>query len=109
MRNPSAFDNSIRREERSALHTELLRRLQQHGVSFPIRNASDAALADLLSAVEDFERTVEDAGGDLFVDSPDSSEPEQPNFVLPHPRDDERVEGYIKRVTDATRSLKSRH
>lgn len=103
----SLFDNSIRREERSALHAELVRRLAQHGVTFPFRGTDDATLADLLSAVEGFERAVSDAGGDLFIDAPDSSEPERPEFVIPHPHTDERVETYIRRVSDATRRLQS--
>ena len=77
-------------------------------MSFQFRDPNDSSLADLLSAIEDFERAVEDAGGDLFVDSPDSSEPERPDFVIPRPREDDRVESYIKRVTDATRRLRSR-
>jgi hypothetical protein len=108
MTDSSAFDNSIRREEQSALHTEIVRRLAQHGVHFPIRSAaSDASLADLLSAVEEFERTVEEKGGDLFVDSPDSSEPDNPELVLPKPTDDDGVESYIRRVTNATRRLQA--
>jgi len=108
MTGSSSFDNSIRQEERSSLHTELLRRLQQHGVTLAVRNADDAALADLLSAIDAFEAAVDAAGGDLFVDSLDSSEPERPDFVLPHPADDERIEGYMRRVTDATRRLQNR-
>lgn len=108
MTNPSAFDNSIRREGQTAIHLELQRRLQQHGVLFDTGAATDAQLADLLSAVEGFERAVEAAGGDLFVDSPDSSEPERPDFVIPHPSDDETVERYLRRVTDATTKLQSR-
>jgi hypothetical protein len=108
MNNPSAFDNSIRREGQSALHTELLRRLEQHGVTLDTRGAGDSTLADLLSAVEGFERAVEDAGGDLFVDSPESSQPERPEFVIPQPAADDTAEQYLRRITDATRRLQSR-
>ncbi|MES2359855.1 MAG: hypothetical protein V4529_16070 [Gemmatimonadota bacterium] len=97
----SDFDDSIRREERASLHEELLARLDQKGVQ-AAEGASDADLADLLSAIDEFESAVERAGGDLMVDSPDSSEPERPEFVLPHPRDDESIATYIRRVQSAT-------
>lgn len=96
----SDFDDSIRREERASLHTELLARLEQKGVQLRARS-TDAELADLLSAIDLFESAVEGAGGDLMVDSPDSSEPERPEWVLPHPHDDESVATYINRVNSA--------
>jgi hypothetical protein len=100
----SDFDDSIRREERSALHTELIARLDQKGVSLSAKG-TDAELADLLSAIDAFETAVENAGGDLMVDSPDSSEPERPEFVLPHPHDGESVATYTKRVIASTGRL----
>lgn len=102
----SDFDDSIRREEAASLHDELITRLHQKGIS-PADGASDANLADLLSAIDEFEAAVEHAGGDLMVDSPGSSEPERPEFVLPHPRDDESVAAYTQRVGAATRRLRS--
>ena len=62
-------------------------------------------MADLLSAIDEFEAAVERAGGDPMVDSPDSSEPERPEFVLPHPHDDESVATYIRRVNSAIERL----
>lgn len=100
----SDFDDSIRREERASLHTELLARLDQKGVSID-PNGTDGEIADLLSAIDAFEAAVEKAGGDLMVDSPDSSEPERPDWVLPHPRDDEPVAAYTGRVQRATALL----
>ena len=100
----SDFDDSIRRSERSALHTELIARLDQKGVQLTAKG-SDAEMADLLSAIDEFEAAVERAGGDPMVDSPDSSEPERPEFVLPHPHDDESVATYIRRVNSAIERL----
>jgi hypothetical protein len=100
----SDFDDSIRREERDSLHSELIARLNQKGVE-PAAGASVGELADLLSAIDEFEAAVEKAGGDLMVDSPDSSEPERPDFVLPHPHDDETVSAYTKRVQTAASRL----
>ena len=103
----SDFDDSIRRDERASLHTELIARLDQKGVQ-PAAGASDAELADLLSAIDAFETAVENAGGDLMVDSPSSSEPERPEFVLPHPHDEESVATYTRRVQAATARLGKR-
>jgi len=102
----SDFDDSIRREERTALHTELLSRLEQKGVQLGAR-ATESDLADLLSAIGAFESAVEAAGGDLMVDTPTSSEPERPEWVLPHPNDDESVSVYTKRVISATARVRS--
>jgi hypothetical protein len=103
----SDFDDSIRRDERAALHSELISRLDQKGVAIAAA-ATDAQMADLLSAIDEFETAVENAGGDLMVDSPMSSEPERPDFVLPHPHDGESAATYISRVKTATSRLQSR-
>ncbi len=94
------FDDSIRDEERKALHSEMVARLHQKGVSIE-GNARDDSLADLLSAIDEFEAAVVKAGGDLYVDSLDSSEPERPEWVLPRMRERESVEDYIGRVEKA--------
>jgi hypothetical protein len=62
-------------------------------------------LADLLGAVELFERLVEARGGDLMVDDLRSSEPDDPHFVLPPRLPDESVRDYIARITLATGQL----
>lgn len=98
------FDDSIREQEREALHEELVARLHQKGLMLT-GEASDAELADLLSAIEQFEAAVVKAGGDLFVDSLQSSQPERPEWVLPHMRDDESVRDYTRRVNEATQRL----
>ena len=48
-----------------------------------------AQLADLLSAVDEFERAVIAAGGDLMMNSPMSADPEDTRFVIPARRADE--------------------
>lgn len=98
------FNDSIREQEREALHDELVSRLHQKGLMIS-GEAPDADLADLLSSIDQFEAAVVNAGGDLFVDSLQSSQPERPEWVLPHMRDDESVRGYIKRVNAATEKL----
>jgi hypothetical protein len=59
-------------------------------------------LADLLAAVEHFEAAVEARGGDLMVDDLNSSEPDDPHFVLPSRATDESVRDYIARINAAT-------
>jgi len=104
MAEQSDFDDSIRREEREALHSELLARAAQKGLILPDDAPTDQ-LADLLSEIDRFEAAVEKAGGDLFVDSLDSSQPERPEFVLPHIHDDESLAVYTARVRTATARL----
>jgi hypothetical protein len=56
-------------------------------------------LADLLSAVEQFESAVEARGGDLMVN-------DDPRFALPPRSVDESVRDYVARVQAATVSLR---
>lgn len=104
MAEQAEFNDSIREQEREALHEELVSRLHQKGLMLS-GDAPDADLADLLSAIEQFEAAVEKAGGDLFVDSLQSSQPERPEWVLPHMRDDETVRDYTNRVNEAAARL----
>ena len=59
-------------------------------------------LADLLAAVERFESMVEARGGDLMVDDLKSSEPDDPQFVLPRREPGEDIPSYIRRIDEAT-------
>jgi len=63
-------------------------------------------LADLLTAVERFEATVEARGGDLMVDDLKSTEPDDPHFVLPARMPDESVRDYTARIESATDAVK---
>jgi hypothetical protein len=66
---------------------------------------SDDELADLWSAVDRFESVVEARGGDTFTNAPDSSEPENPEFVLPERKAREPVAEYVRRIQDAAERL----
>lgn len=105
MAEQSDFDDSIRDQERSALHTEMIARLHQKGLLIDADSAPDASIADLLSAIDQFEAAVVKAGGDLYVDSLDSSQPEREEWVLPRMRDDESVAAYTRRVRAAAERL----
>ena len=93
-----------RREEREAVAIELSGRLAQKGVEVG-SDEDPGQLADLLSAVEEFERAVEAAGGDLYVDSPMSKEPDNRGFVLPQRRADEPISKYTQRIIAAAQSI----
>jgi hypothetical protein len=93
-----------REEEREAAAMELSGRLAQKGIDVG-SDEDPGQLADLLSAVEEFERSVENAGGDLFVNSPESSDPQEARFVLPRRRDDEPLSKYSERIVAAAKEM----
>jgi len=86
-----------RREERAAVAREVVARLRARGVRLDGHESTET-LADLLDAAEQFEREVEAQGGDLFVDSGDAREPDDPRFVLPRRAPTENSEDYIARI-----------
>ena len=93
-----------RKEEREAAATELAGRLLQKGLD--VSSSEDPAiLADLLSSVERFEYAVINRGGDLMVNMPTSTDPQDPAFVLPKRRDDESLQAYIRHIDEATSML----
>lgn len=95
-----------RKEERTSAATEISGRLLQKGIDVAT-DEDPALLADLLSAVEKFETAVEARGGDLMVNSPNSTDPQDPNFVVPTRKADETLESYIRRINEAADSLES--
>lgn len=89
-----------RREEIAGAATEISGRLFQKGIDVSADEDS-ALLADLLSAVDRFEGAVINRGGDLMVNSPTSSDPQNPEYVIPTRNADEDIQGYIGRINDA--------
>ncbi|HEY7878418.1 MAG TPA: hypothetical protein VIC55_09345 [Gemmatimonadaceae bacterium] len=83
-----------RREERQRVRTELIGQLQARGVHITGAE-SDEDVAELVEAAERFEREVEAHGGDLFVDSGNAREPDDPIFVLPKRHGHESVPSYL--------------
>ena len=90
-------------EDRAA--AEVADRLRQRGVAVTGAERSDD-LADLLSAVERFEKTVEAHGGDLMVDDLKSAQPDDRHFVVPRREARETVRAYIGRIDEATARLR---
>jgi hypothetical protein len=91
--------NPHRDEERRRNADEIALRLRDRLIE--VDGSEDPAeLATLMEAVEHFEAAVELRGGDLMVDSPRSSQPDTPAFVLPPRRDDEPLRAYARRIRD---------
>jgi hypothetical protein len=79
-------------------------RLRSRGVELS-GDESSFQLARLLTAVEEFERAVERRGGDTFLNTRGSSQPENPDWVLPLRAADESVERYIRRLESAAERI----
>ena len=66
---------------------------------------SPPELADLLSAVEDFEGAVRAQGGDSYTNTPQSSRPGRAEFVIPTRGDDETASAYERRIRAAAERI----
>jgi hypothetical protein len=87
---------------------ELSSRLRTRGIAVHDADSPDDIEA-LLEGVEDFERAVEERGGDLMVDEPPpngAAQPDDPQFLLPKRRGDESVSSYLKRLRATTAALR---
>jgi hypothetical protein len=107
--NPSPTDvndllNPHRSEEQSRAREHASVILARRGVLLT-GNESDDELADLWSAVERFEAVVEARGGDTLTNAPDSTEPDNPAFVLPERKARESAGDYAVRILAAAEEL----
>lgn len=93
-----------RREERDATALELASRIRQQGVLLTGRETS-AQLDDLMTAIDRFEAAVVARGGDLFVNTPSSDQPENADFVVPLRISGEDPEAYAARINAAAERL----
>jgi hypothetical protein len=93
-----------RAEERDHVVDGLAARLRGRGIRLTGRETSDQ-IANLVEAVERFERAVEAHGGDLMVDTRPAREPDDPRFVLPERGPRESVAAYLGRVDVAAEEL----
>lgn len=84
---------------RSARAT-MVGQLSERGISVSGDDA-DGDIAELQGAVERFETAVMSRGGDSFTNSTDSSQPDNPAFVLPRRNADETLRAYIGRIDAA--------
>src|SRR5205823_10661953 len=91
-------------KQRSAAVAEVAARLRSRGITVTGAERPEE-LADLLSAVERFEATVEAHGGDLMVDDLKSAQPDDRHFVVPRRAHAEPVRPYIRRIDEPTAEL----
>lgn len=103
-RDDGAFANPLRTGERRAVRAEMEQWLHERQVELN-GSESDETLVAMVNAVEEFERRATAAGADLFVDTPESSDPDHPALVLPRRRADERGEAYASRVRERAKQL----
>ena len=89
-------------EERS--NNMALARLLQRGLDIT-EWATSEQLVTLLDAVEAFEAAARARGSDSFTNTLESSQPDNPAFVLPDPRADDTIESYIRRVRAKTKEI----
>ena len=95
-----------RREERAGAALELGGRLRQKGVLLTGRETG-IQLDDLMTAIDRFEAGVIARGGDLFVNTPFSNPPENPDFVIPVRVPGEDAESYAARINAAAERLET--
>lgn len=99
--------NPLRDEQRQHIRDELEAWLRHRYV--PLFGAeTDEEVLSIVNALERFESAVMAAGGDLMIDSPESSEPEHPEYVIPRRRDDEAPDAYVARVHFAADRVNAR-
>lgn len=67
--------------------------------------AGEAAIVEVLEAVERFEAAAAAAGGDSFTNTLDSSSPDDARLTLPQPRADESIQEYAARVRQKTEEI----
>ncbi|MBA3445934.1 MAG: hypothetical protein H0T58_13930 [Gemmatimonadales bacterium] len=96
--------NPHRAEEQERARQRAADVLAQRGVLLA-GSETDDELATLWSAVERFESVVEARGGDTMTNAPDSSEPDNPHFVLPERRARESAADYTRRILEAAARL----
>lgn len=89
-------------EERS--NNMALARLLQRGLDIT-EWATSEQLVTLLDAVEAFEAAARARGSDSFTNTLESTQPDNPEFVLPDPRADDTIESYIQRVVEKTKEM----
>lgn len=93
-----------RREERKAAAEELVGRIRIKGVRLQ-GNETTAQLDDIFTAIDEFESAVMARGGDLMNNQADSTDPTNPEYVVPQRKAAESARDYIGRVRSARAAL----
>lgn len=96
--------NPHRAEERRHSRDELEARLRERQVPLT-GDESDEEILLMMNAVETFEGRLAQLGDDSYVNTPESSEPDDVRLVLPPRGDDESPTSYAARVVGAAERL----
>jgi hypothetical protein len=81
--------------------------LRQRGVDVRDEDG-ESDLGMLLTAAQHFARAVAANGGDSFTNTPESTQPDNPEFVMPQRSDDESAVEYARRIEGEAQRLKAR-
>ena len=91
-------------DEVARVSAQITGQLAERGVI--VHDGDDAAQrADILEAVERFERAVQMRGGDSYTNAPGTSDPDDERLVIPRRRDDEHADAYVRRVRETADRL----
>ena len=101
-RSPDSDLNADRDMTRAADH--IADELRQRGVVVHDQDGPEQ-LTMILDALEQFEGAVRARAGDSYTNTPQSSDPERPEFVVPRRNDDEAPRAYAARVLQAAEQL----
>jgi hypothetical protein len=88
---------------------EIASRLRARGISVQDSDSADDVV-QVLERLEEFERIVQDAGGDLMMDEPPrhgAPQPDDSRFLLPPRGDDESLSGYVRRLNTAIQAART--
>ena len=100
-----ADEPAERVDERELVREELEGRLFGSGVMLT-GSETDDQIVRLADAVEAFDQARARAGGNSMVNTPSTTRPDDPRFVLPTRRDDESVEQYLGRIRAAAQAIR---
>ena len=92
--------NPHRAEERRHARDELEARLRERRIAL-LGDESDEDVLLIVNAVETFEGRLAQLGEDSFVNTPESSQPDDERLVVPRRRDDESAATYAARIVAA--------
>jgi hypothetical protein len=97
--------NPHRAEERRHTRDELEARLRERRIELS-GDESDEDVVQIINAVETFEGRLAQLGEDSFVNTPESSQPDDDRLVLPRRNDDEGATVYAARIVAAAERLR---
>lgn len=96
--------NPHRADERRRTRDELETRLRDRRIALT-GGESDEDIVQIVNAVEMFEDRLAQLGDDSYVNTPESSQPDDERFVLPCRLDDESPSTYAARIIAASERL----